>query len=48
MLKIILFSFLFAAFLGFVIFLSDIRNAKEVDQKKKHFLHDDAILKDME
>jgi len=47
MLKIILFSFLFVAFLGFVIFLSDIRNAKEVDPKK-HFLHDDAILKDME
>lgn len=47
MLKIILFSFLFVVFLGFVIFLSDIRNAKEVDSKK-HFLHDDAILKDME
>lgn len=47
MLKIILLSFLFLAFLGFVIFLSDIRNAKEVDPKK-HFLHDDAILKDME
>lgn len=47
MLKIILFSFSLVAFLGFVIFLSDIRNAKEVDPKK-HFLHDDAILKDME
>lgn len=47
MLKIILFSFLFVAFLGFVIFLSDIKNAKEVDPKE-HFLHDDAILRDIE